>query len=95
MASLDKENKVAFMTCVELVLMKRGNTNYHLAIAKLHTLYDCELHDCIDHPERLKTVLKEVYKEEYSSVLDEISWETDRLEDIDKFKSEFFKFMKS
>ena len=95
MVSLDAENKIAFITCIELVLMKRGNVNYNLVLAKLHALYECEISECIDHPEYLKTVLQEVYKDDYKSVLDEISLETDRLTDMDKFKANFFKFMMS
>ncbi len=95
LTSIDEENKIAFMTCVELVLMKKGNVNYNLVIARLHALYNCEINECVDHPEYLKTVLKEVYKDDYNSVLDDISLETDRLEDMDKFKANFFKFMTS
>jgi len=83
------------MTCVELVLMKRGNADYILIQARLDALYNCEVNDCIDRPEYLGIVLKDVYGDEYESVLDEISLETDRLVGMDQFKANFFKVMKS
>ncbi len=95
MVSLEDENKIAFITCIEIVLMRRGNTNYNLVLAKIKAQFDCGMDDCLDHPEHLKTVLKEVYKHDYNAVLDEIILETDRLTDIDKIKSDFFEAMKS
>ena len=83
------------MTCIELVLMKRGNADYILIHAKVDALYHCDVRECIDHPEYLREVLKEVYQEEYDSILDEISLETDRLVGMDQFKNNFFKVMKS
>jgi hypothetical protein len=95
MVSLEEENKTSFMVCVELVLMKRGNSNYVLVLARLKSLYNCEIVDCADHPEYLRTVLKEVYEADYNSVIDDISLESDRLVDIDKFKAGFFKVLTS
>jgi hypothetical protein len=83
------------MTCVELVLMKRGDANYHLVMAKLDSLYNCTIMDCYKHPEYLKTVLKEVYKEDYKSILDDIKLELEKLVDIGKETERFFKIMES
>ena len=55
--------------------MRRGNVNYNLVLAKLNSLYDCKIIDCYDHPEYLKTVLREVYKEDCNSVIMEIRLE--------------------
>ncbi len=95
MSYLEDENKIAFMSCVEIVLMRRGNVDYNLVVSKLYSLYNCDISECIDHPERLRDVLKEVYKESYSSVLNDIEMELERLVDINKFKIEFFKIMKN
>lgn len=89
------DDKITFMTCIELVLMKRGNADYILIQARLDALYHCEVSECIDHPEYLSEVLKEVYQEEYESVLDEIRLETSRLVGMDQFKTKFFKVMES
>ena len=94
MTFLDEENKIAFITCIEVVLMRRGNANYNLVLAKIHANFGCDIDKCADHPEYLKAVLKEVYKNDYNAVLDEISVEIERLVDIDEFKVNFFKFMK-
>lgn len=95
MVSLEADNKIAFIICIEIVLMRRGNVNYNLVLAKIQAQFYCGMDDCLDHPEYLKAVLKEVYKHDYDAILDEISLETDRLADIDKIKAKFFKFMKS
>ena len=96
MGSLEDENKIAFITCIELVLMRRGNTNYNLVLAKLNVqIEDGGIDDCLDHPEYLKNILKQVYKHEYNAILDEIILETERLTDMDKVKADFFKFMMS
>lgn len=93
MVSLEEENKNTLMTCVEIVLMKRGNIQYNLVQARLNSLHNCWISQCADHPEYLRDIMKEVYKNEYYSILDEISMETDRLTDFDKFKAIFFKIM--
>jgi len=91
--SHDAENKIAFITCIEVALMKRGNANYNLVLAKLQAQFGCDMDDCLEHLEYLKTVLKEVYKDDYNSVLDEIILETDKLSDIDEMKTDFINIM--
>ncbi len=63
---------MALVSCIEMVLMMRGNANYHLIVAKLSSLYSCSILKCCDHPDYLLTVLKEVYPEDYDSIIDEI-----------------------
>jgi hypothetical protein len=75
--------------------MRRGNTNYHLVIARLHSLYNCTIMDCYKHPEYLKIVLKEVYKEDYKSILEDIKLELEKFVDIEKETERFFKIMES
>jgi hypothetical protein len=67
--------------------MRRGNMIYNLVLAKLKSLYDCTIRDCYEHPEYLKTVLKEVYKENYYSIVQEIRVELGDLvvEEINDF----------
>jgi len=60
--------------------MRRGNVNYNLVLAKLDSLYDCKIRDCYDKPEYLKTVLKEVYREDYDSIIKEIRLELGELD---------------
>ena len=68
-------NALAMISCIEVVLMRRGNVNYNLVLAKLNSLYDCTIRDCYDHPEYLKAILVEVYKGDYNSVVKEIRLE--------------------
>lgn len=74
--------------------MRRGNSNYNLVLANLH-VSDCGTDDILDNLDYLKKVLKEVYKNDYDAVLDDILAETEILVDMDTFKAEFFQFMKS
>lgn len=95
MNSKERENKIAFMTCVEVVLMRRGNTNYNLVLAKLQSYHNFWIFECIDHPEHLRDILKEVYQNEYYSIVDEIRMESERLDDMDETKEAFLKVMLS
>ncbi len=72
--------------------MRSGNTNFNLIVAKLNALYDCQIRDCYDHPEYLQTVLKEVYKDDYKSIIHEIKTCLDDLVN-EKDISDFFKIM--
>jgi hypothetical protein len=85
---------LALISYVELVLMRRGNANYHLVIAKLGSLYNCKISDCYEHPEYLKTVLKDVYKEEYHSIISQIKSYLADLADVKEIV-DFFKTMES
>jgi len=79
--------ELALFACIEIVLMRRGNVNYNLVLAKLNALYDCKITDCYEQPEYLKTVLREVYKEDYDSIIHEIRLELGDLavEEINDF----------
>jgi hypothetical protein len=72
--------------------MRRGNTNYHLIQAKLGSLYGCDLTNCYDHPEHLHNVLKDVYKEDYISVIKEIKLELAELVNVKQIY-DFLKIM--
>lgn len=93
MSTIDQDNKVAFMTYVELVLMRHGNINYNLIVSKLQAHCNCGILESLDHPEYLRDVLKEIHKNEYQSIIDEIRIESERLVDMDEFKDNFFKIM--
>jgi len=54
----------------------------------------CKITDCYDHPEYLKTVLKDVYKEDYHSVISQIRSYLGELEN-DPIIIDFFKIMES
>lgn len=91
----DEDDKIAFVTCIEVVLMKKGDVNHKLVLAKLNARYYCGIEKCLDHPEYLKDVMKEVYGNSYDQILDAIRLEVDKLEHVDEFKEYFFKFMTS
>jgi len=71
MSSNLNQKEIALISCIEVVLMRKGNVDYNLVLARLNALYGCKMIDCYEHPEYLKTVLKEVYKENYYSIINE------------------------
>lgn len=85
---------MALVSCIEMVLMMRGNANYHLIVAKLHSLYNCSILDCCKHPDYLLTVLNEVYPEEYDSIIDEIRSHMGELVN-EKDVADFFRVMEN
>jgi len=95
MMHFDEQHKIALISCLEITLMSKSNTKYNLVVAKLNSHYDCSIRDCCDKPEYLKTILKDVYKEDYNSIIEEIKLQLD--EDLVKEKdmSNFFKVMES
>ncbi len=88
-----EQKKLAIMSCVEVVLMRREEPNYQLVVAKLNSLYKCTIVDCYENLEYLRTVLKEVYKENYNSIIDDIKLELEYLVDMEEEKTKFFKIM--
>ena len=95
MDSRNQGNIVAIMACIDIVIMKRGNANYHLVLAKLNSLYNCTIMDCYENPKYLRTVLKEVYKKDYNSVIKDIKLELDYLSNIEEEKASILKIMES
>ncbi len=91
----NEQHKVALISCLEIVLMSKSNTKYNLVVAKLNSLYDCSIRDCYEKPEYLKIILKEVYKEDYHSIIESIKLQLD--EELVKAKdmADFFKIMES
>lgn len=93
--SFEEQHRSALMSCIEVVIMRRNGANYHLIQAKLDSLYGYKILDCYDHPEYLRTVLKEVYKEDYNSIIDEVKLELEQLVDMGKEIADFIKIMES
>ena len=60
---------------IDVALMKRGGDRYYHFVFKLRNAYGCEIIDCYDKPQYLKNVLKEVYGNEYDSIIEDIKSE--------------------
>jgi hypothetical protein len=88
-----EENKLALISCIEVVLMSMGNTKYNMVIAKLNA-YNLTMRDSYKDLEALKTILKEVYVLEYNQVISEIKIQLGDLSN-EKDMVEFFKVMES
>lgn len=94
MGSFEEQHRSALMSCIELVLMRKSNVNYHTVQAKLMTICNRNLIDCYEYPKYIREVVKGIYKEEYDSIIDEIKSELGELvEEKDIVK--FFKIMES
>jgi len=72
MGDFDEQHKVALMSCIEIVLMRRSGANYHLIQARLNAICNRNLIDCYEYPKYLRDVLEEVCKEDYNSIVNEI-----------------------
>lgn len=94
MANYAEQHMIALVSSLEVVLMSMGNTKYNLAVAKLNSLYDCSIRDCYEHPEYLKSILKEVYSKDYDRIIDEVKAHLDELVNEEDLAN-FFKIMES
>lgn len=63
-------------------------------MARLDSLCGCKISDCYEHPEYLKTVLKDVYPEDYKSIVSQIKSYLAELADVKEIV-DFFKIMES
>ena len=93
MEFLSEQNKLALISCIELVLMSMGNTKYNVVIAKLNA-YNISMRDSYKDLEVLKTILKEVYVFEYNRVISDIKLHLGDLIN-EKDMVEFFRVMES
>lgn len=92
--NFNEQNKIVLISCLEVVLMSMGNTKYNLLVAKLNSHYDCTIRDCYEHPEYLRITLKDVYKEDYDYIINEIKSQLGELVN-EKNIANFFKIMES
>ena len=94
MENIKEHHGLALVSCLELVLMKKGNTNYHLAQARLDSLCNCKFIDSYENPKCLRTVLEEIYGNDYNSIIREVKVCLDELA-TEKGISDFLKSMES
>ena len=94
MGNFEDQNRAALMSCIEVVIMRRNGVNYQLIQAKLKSLYNCTVADCYENPKYLRTVLKDVYKESYDSIIDEIKFELGELVNMKEIVN-YLKIMES
>jgi hypothetical protein len=90
----EEQHRSALMSCIEVVIMRRSNANYHLVQAKLNTLCNRNLIDCYEYPKYLRDVFMDVYKENYSSIIKEVKLELGELVE-EKDIANFLKIMES
>ncbi len=71
----DNNLKALVAISIEVVLMRTNGPQYFSVLAGLERDYECKIADCFEHPEYLKNVLKNVYGESYSKILDDLEAE--------------------
>ncbi|CAE6504841.1 MAG: hypothetical protein QXE84_06975 [Candidatus Nitrosotenuis sp.] len=72
---MDVENsakRALLVFSIEKVLMKMGQPEYDLVVARLKNEYDCFLVNCVENPQYLKRILEDVYGNAYDDILREI-----------------------
>jgi len=72
---LQDKNRTALALAIDVALMRKGGDRYYHFVFKLRNSYNCEIIDCYDKPQYLKNVLKEVYENEYDSIVKDIKLE--------------------
>ena len=73
MDATDEQIRKALITLtVENVLLEMGKPALDTFTKKLYKNYNCYIPDCIDHPEYLRHVLKEMYGNSYKTIVSEI-----------------------
>ncbi len=75
LALSDEQIKENLALSIEVVLMRRGGPEFQLVVAKLKSNFDLEIIDCYEKPECLRKILKDVYHDDFESVVEEIIWE--------------------
>ena len=79
----DSQIKKALITIsVEQALLEIGKPVLDKVEDVLYNNYNCYIPDCFDHPEYLKTVIKDLYGNSYSNIIKSIH------KHLDKFASQ-------
>jgi hypothetical protein len=69
----DNEIKKALVTlCIEKVLVEMGKPVLEEVTRRLDRNYKCYIPDCYEHPEFLKSILKELYGDSHNVIVDSI-----------------------
>lgn len=72
MALSDEQIKENLALSIEVVLMRRGGPEFQMVLAKLKNNFNIDIINCYEKPEYLRKVLKEVYHEDFKSIVEEI-----------------------
>ena len=71
-ATNDQIKKALVSIAVESTLLELGQPVLEKVEHALNNKYNCHIPDCYEHPEYLKTVLKELYGTSYSNIINSI-----------------------
>jgi hypothetical protein len=68
----DEQIKENLALSIEVVLMRRGGPEFQMVLAKLKNNFNLDIINCYENPEYLRKVLKEVYREDFKFIVEEI-----------------------
>jgi len=78
----DSQIKKALITIsVEQALLEMGTPVLDEVTRALYSNYKCYIPDCLDHPDYLKTVLKDLYGNGYQTIITSIHKQLDEFSD--------------
>ena len=72
---LDEQIKEYLALSIEVVFMRRGGPEFQIFLTKLKNDFDLEIGDCYENPECLRKILREIYPNDYKSVVEGLTWE--------------------
>ena len=69
----DQTDKDLISVIIEQALLRMGNGEYDKVAGKLREKYGCNLTDCAEHPEYLKTVLAEIFPNHANLIIESMT----------------------
>jgi len=92
MDSINDPIRAVVAIAIEKVLRSMRKPAYETVMDTLHKKYHCYLADCLEQPEYLKTVLKDLCGESYDEIINSIQQELKEFSSNKKIK-EFFQVL--
>jgi hypothetical protein len=89
---INNKSRASLALSIEIVLMRKGISQYHQILAKLENYYECKILDCFEHPEYLKVVISEVHPNDYQNIIHDFRAELDETA-LQKEIAEFLKLL--
>ncbi len=67
--SKEKSDRDFIRVAVETALLELGTPELEKVVSKLQEDYNCEITDCLEHPEFLKSTLYDLFSNSYEDIL--------------------------
>lgn len=90
----DMISRDLILVVVEQALLEIGTPEFELVESKLKQKYDCDISDCLTHPNYLKIILSELYGDVSQIIINSIEEKLQKAS-VDKNLEEFLLVLKS